>query len=278
MRALRDHPGLGMLRRATDNKIKSVRAVERAIEILRAFSAEKPSMSVLEISERVGLSPPTVYRLLETLASQGLIRAHGTPQRFSLDYGVGQLAQNWMAGLDPIAAGQPIVERLHEETKETVDLVILRGLQHFCVLELPSPHVLSMARGIGPMGHLGRGGSGKAILAFMSEKEIETVLRTLPKGVDKKTVLADLAATRRDKFRVSRSEIFDGAVGIAAPYFDNAHRVAGSIVVFGPEIRFNEQRIANVSKLVVRSAVELSAALGHYSGRQIQRPVDRQRA
>ena len=86
------------------------------------------------------------------------------------------------------------------------------------------------------------------------------------------------ATSRRDKFRVSRSEIFDGAVGIAAPYFDNANRVAGSIAVFGPEIRFNEQRIANVSKLVVRSAAELSAALGHYSGRQIQRPVDRQRA
>ena len=260
------------------NKMKSVRAVDRAVEILRSFSAEKASMSVLDIQKKVRLSRPTLYRLLETLASHGLIRAHGTPQRFSLDYGVGQLAQNWMAGLDPIAAGRPIVERLHEETKESVDLVILRGLQHFCVLELPSPHVLSMARGIGPMGHLARGGSGKAILAFMSEKEIETVLRTLPKGVDKKTVLADLAATRRDKFRVSRSEIFDGAVGVAAPYFDNANRVAGSIAVFGPEIRFNEQRIANVSKLVVRGATELSAALGHYSGRQIQRPVGRQRA
>src|SRR5262245_19841233 len=140
MRALRDHPGLGMLRRATDNKIKSVRAVERAIEILRAFSAEKPSMSVLEISERVGLSPPTVYRLLETLASQGLIRAHGTPQRFSLDYGVGQLAQNWMAGLDPVAVSQPILKRLQEDTRETIGLNVVRGHQSVCVLELPGPH------------------------------------------------------------------------------------------------------------------------------------------
>src|SRR5882757_10603856 len=144
-----------------NDQVKGVRAVDRAVEILRSFSAEKASMSVLEIQEKVGLSRPTLYRLLETLASHGLIRTHGTPQRFSLDYGVGQLAQNWMAGLDPIAAGQPIVERLHEETKETVDLMVLRGLQHICVLELPSPHVLSMARGIGPMGHLGHGASGR---------------------------------------------------------------------------------------------------------------------
>jgi IclR family transcriptional regulator, acetate operon repressor len=257
------------------NKTTRVRAVDRALKILQAFSAERPSMSVLEIQKLTRLSRPTVYRLLETLASHGLVRADGTPQRFSLDYAVGRLAQNWMAGLDPIAAGQPIIERLHEETRETVALMILREHQHICVLELPSPHVLSMARGIGPMTHLANGASGKAILAFMSEKDIEAILRTLPKGIDRKAVLGDLAATRRDKVRVSRSEIFDGAVGVSAPYFNNANRVIGSIIVFGPELRFDEERIGSVTRLVVKSATELSSALGQVSARQIQRPAAR---
>jgi len=232
-------------------------------------------MSVLEIQKKVRLSRPTVYRLLETLAAHGLIRGHGTPQRFSLDYGVGQLAQNWIAGLDPVAAGQPIIERLHEETRETAALMILRGHQHVCVIELPSPHVLSMARGVGPMEHLGQGASGKAILAFMDEKEIELALRTLPKGLDRKAVLADLEQIRRDKVRVSRSEIFDGAVGIAAPYFDNTNRVVGSIIVFGPDIRFNDDRIAKVRKRVMESAAELSRELGQTSARHIQKPAKR---
>jgi len=257
------------------NKIASVRAVDRAVEILRAFSAEQPSMSVLEIQEKVQLSRPTLYRLLETLASHGLVRAHGTPQRFSLDYAVGQLAQNWLEGLDPVASGRPIIERLHEQTKETVGLMILRGHQHFCVLELPSPQVLSMARGIGPMGHLARGSSGPAILAFMSEKDIETVLRTLPKGLQRDAVTANLAAIRRDRFRVSHIEFFDVAVGIAAPYFYSANRVVGSIIVFGPELRFDEERIAKVTKQVLESAAELSSALGQVSARQIQRPAAR---
>jgi DNA-binding IclR family transcriptional regulator len=259
------------------NKVTGVRAVDRAVEILRVFSAERPSMSVLEIQRKIRLSRPTVYRLLVTLASHGFVRAHGTPQRFSLDYAVGQLAQNWLAGLDPVAAGQPIIERLHEQTKETVGLMILRGHQRFCVLELPSPHVLSMARGIGPMGHLAHGGGGKVILAFMSEKDIEAVLRTLPKGIDRDALMAELAAIRRDRFWVSRSEIFDGAVGIAAPYFDNASRVVGSIIVFGPELRFDEARIVKVTKRVVESAAELSSALGQLSARQIQGPAVRDR-
>src|SRR3974390_2127712 len=143
----------------------TVRAVERAIEILEAFSI-KPSMSVLEIQKAVGLSRPTLYRILETLASKGLVRAHGEPQRFSLDYAVGRLAKSWLSGLDIVTAARPILESLHEDSKETVGLMVLRGQQSICVLELPSPHVLVIARGIGPMGHLARGASGKSILAF----------------------------------------------------------------------------------------------------------------
>src|SRR5215213_3747388 len=117
--------------RAPATKTHSVRAVDRAIAILKAFTPEKSSMSVLEIEKVVKLNRPTVYRLLATLASQGLIRAYGTPQRFSLDYGVGELSQNWLAGLDPVTAGRPIVERLHQETRESVDLMLVRGHQHF---------------------------------------------------------------------------------------------------------------------------------------------------
>jgi IclR family acetate operon transcriptional repressor len=246
-----------------------VRAVERAVAILQAFAANKPSMSVIELQEKVALSRPTLYRLLETLAAHGFVRAHGTPQRFSLDYAVGRLAQNWLSGLDPVTAARPILERLHERTLETVSLALLRGHQHLYVLELISPHVMSMSRGIGPMDHLTRGASGKAILAFMSDVEVDAVLRTAPRDIDQKALLADLAAIRRDKFWVARSEIFSGAVGIAAPYFDHKNHVVGSIIVFGPEVRFSEERIASTTRLVAESAAELSQALGHTSSHRI---------
>lgn len=253
--------------REDSGETRSVRAVDRAIEILQAFSSSKPSMSVLEIQQQVPLSRPTLYRLLETLAAHGLVRSHGTPQRFSLDYCVGRLAQSWTGGLDPVRVGRPIIESLHEQTKETVGLFIARDRQHVCVLELPSPHVMSMSRGIGPMDSLARGASGKAILAFTNEKDLEAVLRTLPKGVDRNLLLEDLAAIRRDGHKIARGEIFAGAVGIAAPYFDHAGTVAGSIIVFGPDVRFDEDRIAWTARRVMESATELSAALGHAPSR-----------
>lgn len=247
---------------ARATKMKNVRAVERAIEILEAFSEGRSVMSVLEIQKQVGLSRPTVYRLIETLAAKGLIRAHGTPQRFSLDYGVARLAQSWLSGLDPVTAARPILGRLHSETSETVALMVVREQQSLCVLEFPSPHVLAVSRGIGPMGHLARGASGKAILAFLDEKSIEAALRTLPKGIDKSALLEDLAKVRRDKLRISRGEVFAGAVSVAAPYFDHLNAVAGSLGVFAPEVRVDEDWIARTAKRVRAAADELSAALG----------------
>jgi IclR family acetate operon transcriptional repressor len=244
---------------------KSVRAVERAIEILQCFSPEKPWMSVLEIQRKVPLSRPTLYRLLQTLASKGLIRIEGEPQRFALDYAVGGLAHSWMAGLDVIGLARPILERLRAETGETAALFVRRGALRQCVLELTSPQVLSMSRGIGETDHVRRGASGKAILAFMDESDIAAVLRSLPKGTDPKRLSADLARVRRDGLAISRGEVFVGAIAIAAAYFDHAGRVAGSLGVFGPQARLDEQWVAKTSRAVVKCAAELSTALGRLS-------------
>ena len=138
----------------------------------------------------------------------------------------------------------------------------VRNQQSLCVLELPSPHVLSVSRGIGPMGHLARGASGKALLASMDRETVDTVMRSLPKDVDKRRLVEELAKVRRDGFRVSRGEVFAGAVSIAAPYFDHTHRVAGSIAIFAPEARVTKDWTARMTKSVVAAAAELSSALG----------------
>jgi IclR family transcriptional regulator, acetate operon repressor len=249
--------------KASKPKTTNVRAVERAIEILEAFSKHKPIMSVLEIQKATGLNRPTLYRLLETLASRGFIRAYGTPQRFSLDYAVGRLAQDWLSSLDPVAAARPIVERLHEESQETVALMMIRNQQPMCVLELPSPHVLAISRGIGPTGHLASGASGKAILAFLDTETFNAVLKTFPRNVDRKRLTDDLAKIRRDGFRVSRGEVFAGAVSIAAPYFAHMRRVTGSIAMFAPEARVTDDWVARMTKRIVAAAAELSNALGY---------------
>jgi IclR family acetate operon transcriptional repressor len=244
---------------------EGVRAVERAVDILQAFSPARPSMSVVELQRVLGLSRPTLYRLLQTLASKGLIRADGEPQRFSLGPGIMSLAHVWMSRVDVAQLARPILERLRDETAETAALFVLRDDKRLCVLELTSPHPLAISRGMGETEHISRGASGKAILAHaLRDKGLaDSFWRTLPEGSDRERLLEDLARTREDGFAISRSEKCVGAVAIAAPFFDHSGQVAGSIGLFAPEARLGEERIPHSARLVTEAARRLSEELGY---------------
>ena len=57
----------------------SVRSVERAIDVLFSFTQQEPVLDIPALQQRTGLSRPTLYRLLRTLESRGLIYSFGNP-------------------------------------------------------------------------------------------------------------------------------------------------------------------------------------------------------
>jgi IclR family acetate operon transcriptional repressor len=57
----------------------NIRAVDRALEILKLFQDGKASKSVMELQNASGLSRPTLYRLLDTLAAHRFCVPRGAP-------------------------------------------------------------------------------------------------------------------------------------------------------------------------------------------------------
>ncbi len=241
----------------------SVRAVQRAVSILKAFTSERPRLTVLELQRLTGISRPTLYRLLQTLITSGLVHASGEPQRFGLGPAVMSLAHVWASDVDVAALARPVLERLRDVTGETAALFVLQDDERLCLLELPSRQVLTITRGVGETEHISRGASGKAILAhIMSDEAAATaVLRSLPAEVNRSQLMEDLQRCRDEGVAVSRGEVFRGAVAIAAPFFRAGHQVAGSVGVFGPEARIDAAQARHFGQLVVEAASEITAAL-----------------
>jgi IclR family acetate operon transcriptional repressor len=241
---------------------KTVRAVDRAIDILRSFSPEQPMMSVLELQKKLRLSRPTLYRLLHTLAVNGMIKVVGEPQRYRLDHGVARIAHVWLSQIDARQLAGPILEALREATGETVALFVLEGEKRLCVQEFRSRHALGFSRGIGETEHIAIGASGKAMLAFMPEAAAAGPMRGLPRTVDRSALLAELAQVRALGFAKSVGEVFVGATAVAAPFFDQGGRVAGSIGLFGPEARLGGEHLEQCVHAVIAAAARLSGELG----------------
>lgn len=251
---------------AAGEPISTVRAVDRAIAILQCFSADKPALSVIEIQRRVGLSRPTLYRLLQTLAATGLIKAEGDPQRFRLAHGVMELAHVWLAGLNKVDVARPLLDRLRDETGETAALFVLRERKRICVLELESHHALTIARGVGDTGDITVGASGKAILAFLEEARRNAIVSQVANKSRRAELSKVLQSVRSLGYAVSQGEVFVGAVALAAPTFNHNGDVAGSLGVFGPRARVRDADIPRFGKLVADAAAELSVELGYKPG------------
>jgi DNA-binding Lrp family transcriptional regulator len=62
----------------------SVRAVERALDILLCFSTEEPIQSLSQIAESVHLSKPTVHRLLASLEKKQFIAKDQATSQYRL--------------------------------------------------------------------------------------------------------------------------------------------------------------------------------------------------
>ncbi len=243
-------------------KNENVRSVARALQILLAFTPQDFELTAADLLKRVDLSRPTLYRFLYTLQELGLLVTVGEPQRFRLGPAVARLAHTWTASMDLAVVAEPVLRRLWEVTGETVSLFVPQRELRLCVAELPSPHPLSFKRGVGYTERIVRGATGRAILAFAehSPQDIRKFLSGT--GVAYKDLEAELAQTRQRGYAISRNELIDGAVAVAVPFFDRTQRVAGSMGIFGPEVRLHATRQAELARWLMKEALELSHALG----------------
>lgn len=241
---------------------EGVRAVDRALDILMAFTANDHQLTAGELARRVDLSRPTLYRLLRTLEHKGFVVSSGEPQRFELGPSVAHLAHVWGAGLDIATVAQPVMRRLWEVTGETVSLLVHQGPIRICVAELPSAQPLSFKRGVGYSTDVTLGASGRVILAHVSSPEAYLGGEGL-RGVDLPAYLARLKTIREQGYEISRDELIKGAVAMAVPYFGGNGQVQGSLAVFGPGVRVDEERVRAIVAALKEAGGQLSAALGY---------------
>lgn len=246
---------------ANEKSPESVRAVNRALDVLLAFTPEDVELTASELLQRVDLSRPTLYRLLYTLETKRFIVSSGDPQRFRLGPAIARLAHVWNKGLDIGGLAEPIMRRLWQETRETVSVFVAQQEFRMCLAEMPSPQPLTFKRGVGFTERIAVGATGRAILAWSiaPDADLSKYLEGLP--LTEKEFRAELQATRERGYAISRDELIDGAVAVAAPFY-GPNGVVGSLGVYGPATRLGSREVAEIGRRVMEEAVNLSRALG----------------
>ncbi len=251
--------------------MRGAQLLEKALRILEAFTPERPAWLVTELSVAVGVSRPTVYRILRVLESFGYVHQDQSTKRFRLASGALALGHRALESIELRQVAYPAMRKLQEATGETVLLTVLSEdrTESVCVDRLESSHRLRLILEVGRRIPLHAGASSKVLLAFLPPEHVRRVvaLRGLPR-LNKNTITDahvlewELEEIRRRGYALSFEETNEGAAGVAAPIFNAAGELAGGLGIAGPLIRFVEDRLVDLIPLVRAHADEVTRALG----------------
>jgi DNA-binding IclR family transcriptional regulator len=217
--------------------MKPTNSLERVLAVLEVFSEERLEWTPEALMLELGYSRPTLYRYLKTLKDAGFLTSSRNsgftlgPKVVEMDYLMRRsdvLVQNSSPYLKDFTAKYPC----------TSMLLRWYGNKILCVVSessLKNP-ISSYPRGR-PM-PLGRGAIARSIMAFLPRQQLGPLiernlddLRSVGLGATPEEVLKNLKKVRKAGFSVAYGEVTPGAVGIAAPVFDQRHQPIASVCV-----------------------------------------------
>lgn len=241
----------------------------KAAKILGYFADYGTNWTIREVSEALNVPRSTLHRVCQQLVAENLLRSDENDR---YDWGPELVriahAVYLSSSLERIA--RPVLDRLVAELNETALLTAYDYARHRLVFSLVAecdqPVRYHTNLGVPLPAHAGA--SGKSVLAFVPEPELEAVLRegltplTDATVTDETALRAELARIRAVGFAISHGERNRDTVGHACPVFGHDGTVLGSLCITVPAYRHDRSLENRIVVALRREALALSSQLG----------------
>lgn len=241
----------------------------KAIDVLEAL-AWSGSMGLTELTAATKANKASVFRILSTLESRGLVVKDAESRKYSPGPNLLALASAITEGTDLVQVAQPIVNRVRDELGETVNLATLVDdyVQYVYVAE--STRQLRMALSAGTTDDLHSTALGKTLLSRTDAREVRKLLKT--RGMPARTpntitteaaFLAHLEEVRQQGYATDVEEREEGAYCVAVPIESRDGGVLAAISLSSPKARLSLDEVANVVQVLRAAAREIARNVGH---------------
>jgi DNA-binding IclR family transcriptional regulator len=246
----------------------AVQSVDRAVSILQVLAAHGPA-GVTEIAEELGVHKSTVFRLLATLESRGLVEQDSDRGKYRVGYTVVQLAAGATKMHDLSLLSRPVCHELATAVGETVNVAIHDGLAVISIDQVIGGAVITSVDWVGKRTPMHATAAGKLFLAHMSPDRVEEIFaRGLEKFtprtvVDLVSLNEQLALARKQDYAATLEEHEIGLGAVAAPIRSLDGQVVAALTVSGPTFRVNKDTIPELAEHVIAAGAKISWRNGY---------------
>jgi IclR family KDG regulon transcriptional repressor len=239
-----------------------VATLKKGLLILDALQQGEP-LRLTDIMHQFNLNKTTTFRLLYTLEKTGFIQKDGNTYKASelrrIYSSSVNTKLNWLV--------VPSLHQLAQEIGETAYIGVLHGMNVMTVQVVEGNHAIRSHSRVGDSAYAHLSAFGKAILAHLSDEQLNKMLNhlTLHKATehtfdDNHMLREHLNVIRQQGYAIDDEETEIGLRCIAAPIFYKGNVIA-AVAISGPAVRLNRKRDRAVSKKLRECSAQISGLL-----------------
>lgn len=222
---------------------------QRAFTVLEYAVRAGHPVAPADIAAQLGLPKPTVYRMIENFEAQGFLQRSFASRRVGIGPRLTDFAFDVLRGSIQSAPRRTILNSLVAEVGETCNIGTLEGGEIVYLDRVEAKHwPLRLNFHIGSRVPLHCTAIGKLFLAFLLERQRETLLTTLelseftPNTITNRAALeAELHRILAEGLSIDREEYIAGVVCIAAPILNARGEMQAGVAIQAPAARMSPE-------------------------------------
>ena len=246
-----------------------IESVTRALDILEVLD-DGGEMSVTDIARKLGMEKSTVFRTINTLKARHYVTQDQDSLRYANSYKLFEMGHNVVRNTGLPKLGFRFMRQLAAKVKGAVNLGIRDGLKVVYIDKIESDETVKVCMKIGQSIPLYCTGLGKALLAYLPESEVRSLMSretfspftdTTIRNVEE--LVEDLALIRRLGYGLDNEEHLPGIVCVASPVFNAKGETIAALSVALPKMAHNgDLNTVEIGQTVYESAEGFTASLG----------------
>jgi DNA-binding IclR family transcriptional regulator len=252
-------------------ELHRIPVIDKMMQIIEEIRVAGTALSITTITEKTRIPRSTVYRVLNTLSSHGIITRNANGD-YSLGFGLVALAASVDTDVsrdELIRLSHPVLSQLANDLGETCKLSVLEGMAVEVIDVVQSTNPMAPSSRIGSQFPLHAGAASKLLLAYAPDKLVQTVVRekleqfTDNTIVDKAALLDELAAIRAAGISHDAGEWNANVHALSAPVFRAGGTAIAALSVTYFASQSDAEEEARLQGALTRAAAAVSKLLGH---------------
>lgn len=242
---------------------------EKLLTILTAFKDNPVPLGPSDLSNRLGISQPTVSRALKVLTSFGFLTKEPRTHKYYLGNTISEMAGMVRQSFEEqlLEIGRPFLEELRDIVGESIGFEVIYDGKSWMVCEVHGENPVKVAFGTGKNMPLHAACGAKAMLAFFPEEEVDKLIPEKMGRYTKNTLTtrnelkAQFDEIRKTGVAYDMGEIDEDVYSIAAPVFDHNNKAVAAVAVGSFSSRMKVLFEDNVADAVKKTAGKISDRL-----------------